>query len=737
MVGNQIIITFNEASFKIDQHFQYFRLWIYKLPPPIEKTDIATDKKTTTQAFNMLMVNSDRSLVYRTWTNLNTLSKLNNLDPVGNLLKTNKGLRYTYDEKKWIINIVTRDSSLPNNHMELRTGRYVKYDFKRSSTNKHLPPVEVNIQLTDNKVKLLKDSYAFGTYLNSYISFYIGIGCNEIPGFMYIQPTYVSSSLSNVYTKVLPIPPVFIRIKNDQLGVINFAAESTVRVAGSLFVDFSTTTPPYDNLDIKFEKSTNSEIDNCSILKNTFSVRTIFRITTENTTEIQSYKMGTPSSDCYKFEHEKISFIVSGAVSIIPNDGVKASNFTYKNSLDDNTLKANQIKFTFKTVYNQIYLYSILTCMKNEFPSDQSMKSGNITTSDETQYISEILTIADNIGYTELLFSNLIRGTAYKLKVIIESVEGNLQKRTSSKVVITNTTLANGTVIDIIAQQKFGPVCANYRFKTKPGDQTTNPLLWYWQETLSQNGYYESGCLTAVDTYGTVIPGIPSIANETLCGSKNCKFISKSQHIANQTNTVDLESYTICAYPKAVCTTDPTNIRTYVDDITTKVSNNKTFNSELNVLVVPEFTITIVDDNTVPVKPTITNIKTNGNKYTFDAVSTTPELCIVKAVENSASDDFEDCDGNNCVSISISSKVSPYTLTLNNASKSLTVKAKCRNDMPCSVKRSDVFTIGTYSPADVPATSTNTTNTNTTSTSVNWISISNMIMLLILSLIFN
>jgi len=224
MVGNQIIITFNEASFKIDQHFQYFRLWIYKLPPPIEKTDIATDKKTTTQAFNMLMVNSDRSLVYRTWTNLNTLSKLNNLDPVGNLLKTNKGLRYTYDEKKWIINIVTRDSSLPNNHMELRTGRYVKYDFKRSSTNKHLPPVEVNIQLTDNKVKLLKDSYAFGTYLNSYISFYIGIGCNEIPGFMYIQPTYVSSSLSNVYTKVLPIPPVFIRIKNDQLGVINFAA---------------------------------------------------------------------------------------------------------------------------------------------------------------------------------------------------------------------------------------------------------------------------------------------------------------------------------------------------------------------------------------------------------------------------------------------------------------------------------------------------------------------------------
>jgi len=253
--------------------------------------------------------------------------------------------------------------------------------------------------------------------------------------------------------------------------------------------------------------------------------------------------------------------------------------------------------------------------------------------------------------------------------------------------------MANGTVIDIIAQQKFGPVCANYRFKTKPGDQTTNPLLWFWQESLSKSGYYESGCLTAVDTYGTVIPGVPSIANETLCGSTNCKFISKTQHIANQTNTVDLESYTICAYPKAVCTTDPTNIRTYVDDITTKVNNNNTFNTELNVFVVPEFTITIVDDNNVPSKPSITNIQTTGNKYTFDAASTTPILCIVKALEDSSQDDFEDCDGNNCASISISPTISPHTLTLNNGSKSLTVMAKCRNYMPCSVKRSETFTI--------------------------------------------
>ena len=739
MIGNQIIITFNESSFTIDQHFQYFRLWIYKLPPPTEKTDIATEKKTTTQAFNMLMVNSDRSLIYRTWTNLNTLSKLNNLDLVDEMLKTNKGLRYAYDEKKWIIDIVTRDSSLPNNHMELRTGRYVKYAFKRRSTNKHLPPVEVNIQLTDNKVKLIKDFYSFGTYLNSYVDFYIGIGCKEIPGFMYIQPIYISSNLNNPYVRVLPMPPTFIRIKNNKLGMINFNAESTIRVAGSLFVDFSTTTPPYDDLEIKFVKSTDSEIDPATILKNTFKARTIFRITNENATEIQSYQMGVSTSECYEFQHKKISFIISGAVSIIPNDGIQASNFAYKTSIDDSNLQANQIKFTFTTVYNQIYLYAILTCMKNEFPSDQSMKTGNVTTTDETQYISEILTIADDIGYTELLFSNLIRGTPYKLKVIIESVEGNLQKRTSSKVVITNTTLANGTVIDIVAQQKFGPVCANYRFKTKPGDQTTNPLLWYWQESLSQSGYYESGCLTAVDTYGTVIPGIPSIANETLCGSSNCKFISKTQHIANQTNTVDLESYTICAYPKAVCTTDPTNIRTYVDDITTKVNNNNTFKTELDVFVVPEFSITIVDDNNVPSKPTITNIKTTGNKVSFDAVSTSPVLCIIKALEDSSKDDFEDCDGNNCQSISVSSKVSPYTLTLNNASKSLTIFGKCRNDMPCSVKRSEIFTVGTYSPSDSSASSgsTNNTSTNTTSTSTNWISMSNMIVLLILSLIFS
>jgi len=92
--------------------------------------------------------------------------------------------------------------------------------------------------------------------------------------------------------------------------MINFNAESTVRVAGSLFVDFSTITPPYDNLDIKFVKSTDSEIDNCQILANTFKARTIFRINSENATEIQSYLMGTPSSECYQFQHKKISFII-------------------------------------------------------------------------------------------------------------------------------------------------------------------------------------------------------------------------------------------------------------------------------------------------------------------------------------------------------------------------------------------------------------------------------------------
>jgi hypothetical protein len=86
------------------------------------------------------------------------------------------------------------------------------------------------------------------------------------------------------------------------------------------------------------------------------------------------------------------------------------------------TLTYHKVQSNLFSQLIQIYIYAVLTCLNNEFPSVLRMKNQIVTISSKQAYYSEILNIQ---GKTNIIFNNLIRGESYKLKVLIESTQGD------------------------------------------------------------------------------------------------------------------------------------------------------------------------------------------------------------------------------------------------------------------------------------------------------------------------
>jgi len=292
---------------------------------------------------------------------------------------------------------------------------------------------------------------------------------------MSLLPT--KHTIDNLYNTFMPLSPVVVNISNSVLWVIQFNPNYIVRIIWSHFVDFTLSSPSFDDLDINWTPSTDSLIENIKISAWKSTARTVMRLTTQNTA-VQNYKVGAASSQCFEYQHDQLTFTVDWIAAIIPNDALTSRNFEYRNSQMDTELTShNSIKFVFTTEYTQIYLYAVLTCLENDFPTDEQMKTGNVTETPQTSYISEILNIQWN---TNLVFDNLLRWEYYKLKVYIESTQWDKTLRTSSQLIMTNYTLQNWTVIPITASSPVPTLCASYLFKTRPGIQTKEPLRWYW-----------------------------------------------------------------------------------------------------------------------------------------------------------------------------------------------------------------------------------------------------------------
>lgn len=749
VVGNQLRITFTDASTKaalsaiaFDKYFQYFLIKIFNLPSPVESTSFVDGRKTT-ERFNFTFFNSASTArtVFRNWTNMHNLGleSFATNNKINDLIPNHKGFAFDFDDSRWVIDIVDKSNNV--NVVKLATGRFVTYYFKRRSNNQLTEPSHVDISLTHNTIKLIQPSYNYASAINSSVPFKVGVACNTDPGYIIANMDLAAPKdvTRNIYDLFLPLSPVVYTIDNSTKGVISFVQDNIVRVSGSIFVDFDVDFPSFDPISINFTASATSSIDNTVLAVAQDSVRTVMRVTPE-AREIQSFMMGEPTSKCYRFKSDRIRFSINGVVAIIPNDALKASNFQYFNSEMDTTLAASSIKFKFASEYTQIYMYAALTCTNEDFPSDQALLNSTIlyNSTDKTKYYTDILNVS---GATDIVFTNLLRGSSYKLKVIITSTNGIVSDRTQSKIELMNYTLTNGTIVSFNVPRSIQTRCLSYRFNTRPGIQVTSRLLWYWQSRFNLNGYYESGCITPVDQYGSQVPGLPSIRNETNCGRQNCRFIDQQDYIVNQTSLGVSQTYTICAYPLATCDVNPVSYSETISSIQTTLSTNTTFKTVLNIEVTPEFTIFEASDSS-PSAPTISQITRTGNRISFKAVSNSAVQCFVRPASASTApilSQFQTCS-DDCTVVNISSTEGTYTITVSNNNE-LNIYAVCYNELFCSSSSTAVLNFGRAASNgnnnnNSTNNSTNGTDQNGTNNSVsNLKGLSFVIMLLILSLL--
>jgi len=153
--------------------------------------------------------------VFKTWSNLNNFSNTNLLSStISELIKKNKGFFYEFDSKRWVIDAIDKEPNTTNN-LTIRTGRFIKYNFKRRGASVLIKPVSLDISIDGNKISLAKTKYEFGTYINSNVEFWVGTACGENPGKVYVKPVYGNTSEKNIYDIVLPMVPIQFMIKND------------------------------------------------------------------------------------------------------------------------------------------------------------------------------------------------------------------------------------------------------------------------------------------------------------------------------------------------------------------------------------------------------------------------------------------------------------------------------------------------------------------------------------------
>lgn len=758
VVGNQLRLTFTQTSWSFSKYFQYFIVKVYGVHPP---SDNIIDGLSTTEGIRFTLFNNERTVIHRTWPNLFNFSKYDiGSSKISDLLPQNKGFKYEYDNKRWIIDVVDKIRNKIN-EIILVAGRYNNYSLAVRSNSKFITPANAEIGLETGIVEFEKN-YQISTASFNDVAIRVGVACNVDLGDVIILPRIVSANVSSIYNTFLPLAPVKASIvfHRSMSNIISVPKVVNVRRGGSTFITYTLAFYTFSDLAITFETNSNNEsmIEPVTIKKGRLSARTTFRMLDANTEFTQSFLTGNVN-DCTRFENPRLSFRVNADVAIIPNNALLPNNFVYYNSSTDNTLLGNQIRFVMTTIYTEIYVYAALTCLDKEFPTDLELRTQNVTTSNTLAYYSDIITnVNDDKSNTaniqnshNLDFSNLVRGQRFKLKVIIESTQANSTLRTFSTIVLTNYTAANGTIDYFIATKSVTPICTSYRFVTRPGIQVTNPLLFYWQSKFSSAGYYETGCITAVDQYGTSASGLPSIVNETNCGTANCRFIDRNNYVVNQTSLNVSETYTICAYPLSYCDTDPSNYEEIYTDILNTLPTNTSFPAVLNTLVVPAFTVTRISDGSAPSTPTVSNVKVTGSRMTFDAKSGSSITCFVRSAAPSktyTAADFESCS-TGCLVVDLTTESESFSVNVdvsgvNNSNNSTAACSEtstnfklygvCFNSAPCSNLKTNVLDLGTGILSSKTGNCTSDQNGNNTNTPSTFVTM-NMMIFFILALI--
>jgi hypothetical protein len=623
--GNNLFIALG-STFAIPATILYYDLEISNVISPMNNVSIPG-------TFQLALVNSDYSVLFRSVSNLNNIAL--SVMPVAATpyLTTYRGIQYAFDNLKWIVDVYDMQNiTAPANYITVYPGRYLNFQFKVRS-NVAINPAGLTIYLADTSIfKTPIVNYKFASN-NSFTNFQVGVNCDTYPG-NYLM-TLASSGSGTSYV-ALPVVVVNISIANK--GVITCPTIPSVP-AGGFFSFTCTFSEP--NVDA-FTPAWTGDAQNDTSSVTSFSPVTaissfatgVYSNTKLDLNTAQLFKAADPNN-CYTWASNSISIPIVGSSIVLTQEDLQ-SNLTFNNYNTDNTLNRTSLKFTYTPKKFPILLYCALVCINNALPSDANitLQGAALTATPLLNFYSTYITSSNAVSF---ILGGLVRGMFYQIRCIVGTTQTLASNRTYANSTFTTlpyTTGSTGNVAQNITTIAVTPTrCADFQFSAKVDQATLIQFLYHCQLLYSPHSNVNSGCVICTDLTATQFAPNIQFSNNTNCTSTpsaKLRYLQASN--ATVVLTVNM-TYTVCAVQDLLCPTDITGTTGFSEIFTQFMNNLKTSKAILaatTIANVPIMNVILVTDLVAPAVTTFTVAafaSDPSGSFSVNVTATTPVVC--------------------------------------------------------------------------------------------------------------
>lgn len=639
---SSIVIFTSSQIIKIDSNFAYFNLIINNIPSPPETID-------STSSFKVLIFNENKDYLFKTFTNLDTMSTLVLNNKLDDFLSYSRGLSYSFDFSKMIPEIL--ESSLFNtkptkfrlklkdkNHLEFTPGKFYEYSFVILNETLLMQISSLYIYLIDKNFSLAHESYYVTTGKRK-TDFLIGTSCFTTPGIYII---FFSQIASVNYSK---LPQIFITLKNIEIDYISIKYQSVIPQSSSTYIHYSLPISNYDNIIINWREY-NTKNDSTAMItsasitftdKNT--PKSIFSIN-NITKERQIFQAFNPNY-CFHLSTNIISFSFNSNLKTnfsALNESKISDMFEYVMASDIENINLNNSLDHTSTIISFNPTKDLIPCFiscsircKNENFSLNTLENQLFTDSVYHNYLSEANVI------TEIHFKELSRNSEFEIDCKLSSTQTNKNDRDSILINIEQMRNQISKIKSSIRTKEIPSTeCVKFHFDYDPGYLVKINLLNKCQNLFSSEVEY-SGCIECVDSYGNNLSINPKINIRKCSTNENIK--GRNYIMNNKKNLKSLfDEYTICIIVDKFCPSDVKEIlKDKFNEFLYNTSNSEQITKYLNF---PKIDLNKSFRFSDIVKPDISILKVlkseykNTGEFKIQFISEENFLCFWKIKEN-------------------------------------------------------------------------------------------------------
>ncbi len=734
ITGNRITVEIDATTYDFNDKFMYWDVKISDIENPIEPTP----SNGSTGMYSIILANMDNTIMYKTHTNLNNFVGPALATKINYNLKFNRGNVFTDNTNKWIVDIFSDETQL--NKITVKPGRYIKSYMKvRDNTSKLIKPSVTLVSLDSTTVfKTAAANYSVSTSYMEKIPFWFGCTCTTVLG------RYVIRFTSSDSTNFALLAPIEITVDNSTKATISYANPKNIVIGGSTIIPYLLTEPNFDELSVEWKDAPNVTNDASSKFQEAITKIASATITPTTTTSgnlspvystflstnsklpsgtTQKYTVVDPNA-CFQWANKDLTITMSESSAIIPENFPLEKYFTYENASKDSTLKMNSLKFTFTPPAAHLYLYCALGCISSTLPNDEDIQTNAKNFSSNS---TPLLQYYYNVFYSTdtskpIVFDNLVRGQAYKLRCFIESTEGDLTLRTRSNGTLENyeATTENEKPTPIVTVDPMPTSCARWNFNNEPGADTKTAIVNYCQKVFSKPGWFSNGCVICVDSdlKGNA-PGLEFTKNTTCAATtsarRRLRFLADTDTKKDESIVNTPAFHTVCAVQNKMCEKDSIASKSYADffvEFTNDLKTGELFEKNAEIKNVNLNTTNAISTFTDAANPDISNLvvtvdsaPTADGSFSFSVTNSVPLRCYMKiATSQPTAAELKTCaDRSRCDTVSIG----PVMTNFKSASDSLkafdpatyNVYSVCQNDVPGAVKMTEVKNVGTFTIA--------------------------------------